>query len=329
MARTPEDKLIAIAADGDVIFNIGTPVVVRLRVSSSVLSRASSVFKTLLGPQFLEGSLDRSSQSPADIALPDDDALAIEDLCRLLHGEPASSLLEELDSARIYKLAITIDKYDCTERLRFHSQALLLGFWDAYDGNDPNPCLVQMAAAAYLLNHVRGFSFATRHIIMNTNQDYSELFEADIAHVFPLAAILALGEKRTAAHAKVSFYMPRLGMPVCGSDCDNWESLYSEALCRMLETDYWPPSFQHDPVDGYGAQVLKELVDCLKMKKSYARETPGCGHTGSVEEVTGSMFRDFAKKLEDSCRGLCLICVRGGERAAVLRMDCMGHSQYW
>ncbi|KAK5741531.1 hypothetical protein LTR17_003969 [Elasticomyces elasticus] len=327
MARTPEDKLIAIAADGDVIFNIGTPVVVRLRVSSSVLSRASSVFKSLLGPQFLEGSLDRSSQSPADIALPDDDALAIEDLCRLLHGEPASSLLEELDSARIYKLAITIDKYDCTERLRFHSQALLLGFWDAYDGNDPNPCLVHMAAAAYLLNHVRGFSFATRHIIMDTNQDYSELFEVDIAHVFPLAAILALGEKRTAAHAQVSFDLPRLGMPWC--ECNNWESSYSEMLCSMLETDYWPPSFQHDPENEWSPQVLKEVVDCLKIRGSYARETPSCRHTDSVEEVTGWMFRHFAKKLENSCHGLCLTCVRGGERAAILRVDCKDHSQHW
>ncbi|KAK5692493.1 hypothetical protein LTR97_010802 [Elasticomyces elasticus] len=329
MAGTLEGELIAIVADGDVLFNVGTATAARLRVSSDTLIRASKVFASLLGPCFHEGSLDRSSHSPADIALPDDDAIAMEDMCRFLHGESVPQLVEDLNSARIYKLAIAIDKYDCTERLRFHSQALLLGFWDAYDGNDPNPCLVQMAAAAYLLNHARTFSVATRHIIMDTNEDYSELFETDIAHVFPLAAILALGEKRTAAHANVSFYMPRLGMPVCGSDCDNWESLYSEALCRMLETDYWPPSFQHDPVDVYGAQVLRELVDCLKTKKSYARETPSCRHTGSVEEVTESMFRDFAKKLEDSCRGLCLICVRGGERAAVLRMDCMDHSQYW
>ncbi|KAK5714693.1 hypothetical protein LTR17_017148 [Elasticomyces elasticus] len=194
MASTSEDKLIAIVADGDVIFNIGTPPAARLRVSSDVLIRASKVFAILLGPRFREGSLDRNSQSPADIALPDDDAVAIEDLCRFLHGESVPELMEDLEPGRIYKLATASDKYGCNERLRIHGQALLLGFWDAWGGGGEvgeagDSALAQMAAAAYLFDHARGFSIATRHIIMDTNEEYSKLFEADVAHVFPVPAI--------------------------------------------------------------------------------------------------------------------------------------------
>ncbi|KAK5680622.1 hypothetical protein LTS10_007555 [Elasticomyces elasticus] len=327
MASTLEGELIAIAADGDVIFNVGTTTAARLRVSSNVLSRASNVFRSLLGPQFLEGSLDRSSQAPARIALPDDDVVAMEDMCRLLHGEPAPYLLQDVESDRIYKLAIAIDKYDCTDRLQFHSQALILGFWDVYGVNDPmDPSLVQMAAAAYLLNHARGFYVATRHIIMDTNEKYSELFEADTTNVIPVSAILALEEKRTAARAKVSFDLPRLGMPVCDAadvQCNNWDS---EALCSLLETDYWPPSFQHNTDNVSSTQILKELVERLKTLDAYARDTPSCHHTGRLEEVTGSVFRDFAEELEESCYGLCLGCVRGGERPAVLHMICGDHS---
>ncbi|KAK3648051.1 hypothetical protein LTR56_007751 [Elasticomyces elasticus] len=192
MASTSKDKHVAIVADGDVIFNIGTPTTARLRVSSDVLIRASKVFAVLLGPRFREGSLDRNSQSPADIALLEDDAVAIEDLCRFLHGESIPELMEDLEPGRIYKLAIASDKYGCNERLRIHGQALLLGFWDAWGGEVDevgDSALAQMAAAAYLFDHARAFSIATRHIIMDTNEEYSKLFEADTAHVFPVPAI--------------------------------------------------------------------------------------------------------------------------------------------
>ncbi|KAK3622957.1 hypothetical protein LTR56_021898 [Elasticomyces elasticus] len=334
MASTLEGEIVAIAPDGDVVFSIGTPTVARLRVSSDILSRASNVFRSLLGPQFLEGSLDRSSQSPAGIALPDDDAVAMEDMCRLLHGEPAPELLVHVKADRIYKLSIVIDKYGCTERLRFHGQALILGFWDAYVGDDPkNSCLAQMAAAAYLLDQARGFCVATRHVITETNEDYSELFEADIAQVFPLPAILALSERRAAAQTKVSLELPRLGMPECDDvelvsyreQCDNWDSSYIKALCREFRTDCWPPRFQQDWETPFSRHTLETVIEFLRTQESCDRDTPSCRHTGQLERVTGSMFRDFADELEASCGGLCLRCVRGGERAAVLRAVCEAH----
>jgi len=76
---------IDIAAEGDVILVLQQT---RLRVSSAILSSASPVFKTMFGPNFLEGQGQRSAGDPREVTLHDDDLCAMTRLCRLLHHQP-------------------------------------------------------------------------------------------------------------------------------------------------------------------------------------------------------------------------------------------------
>ncbi|KAK4620128.1 hypothetical protein CLAFUW4_10891 [Fulvia fulva] len=94
MATDQED----IAADGDVILIVGNDDDKRrIRVASSILSAASPVLKALLGPHFREGSQPRSSASPVEILMPDDDSTAMTYVCRLIHYKPVDE--RELEAA--------------------------------------------------------------------------------------------------------------------------------------------------------------------------------------------------------------------------------------
>ncbi|KAK4956326.1 hypothetical protein LTR10_005848 [Elasticomyces elasticus] len=123
-----ELEVDVIAADGDVIFAIGMPPSKKIRVSSHILTRATSVFAALLGPKFSEGSATRDPLSPAEISLPEDDGAAMYNVCQLLHGNTIATLDYAAESEQLYKLAVVVDKYGCTERLRLQFQGLLLGY---------------------------------------------------------------------------------------------------------------------------------------------------------------------------------------------------------
>ncbi|KAK5726165.1 hypothetical protein LTR17_012980 [Elasticomyces elasticus] len=77
-ASTP--KNITLAEDGDVILILRGR---HFRVSSGVLSLASPEFKTMLGPNFLEGQAPRSAEHPKEITL--EDGFALELLLPLMH----------------------------------------------------------------------------------------------------------------------------------------------------------------------------------------------------------------------------------------------------
>ncbi|KAM5370201.1 hypothetical protein ACJZ2D_008604 [Fusarium nematophilum] len=94
-----------------------------LLISSKILSMASPVFQAMLGGRFREGlALSDAKASPGQdpfrLSLPDDDAEAMELLCKVLHFKvdgipvrPSSNLL--------LSLAGICDKYQCIQVLQY------------------------------------------------------------------------------------------------------------------------------------------------------------------------------------------------------------------
>jgi hypothetical protein len=107
--------------DGDILLVLGET---RLRVSSVILSSASPVLKTMLGPNFLEGQGDRSAQDPKEIPLSDDDVAAMVRLCRLLHHQddmpatPHDKMSLAAYAEELLALTELADKYSCMGSIR-------------------------------------------------------------------------------------------------------------------------------------------------------------------------------------------------------------------
>lgn len=163
--------------DGDVLLTIGET---RLRVSSVILSSASQVFKTMLGPVYLEGQDDRSAQNPKEIPLVDEDVSVMTRLCRLLHHQrdlPDSSRdpksLKE-DAEGLFDLAVLAEKYFCTESIQMTGGYLLFELGSRTKPTDmPISALLHLIAAAYILEDRRHFALFTRRLVLDHAITYS------------------------------------------------------------------------------------------------------------------------------------------------------------
>ncbi|KAK3648050.1 hypothetical protein LTR56_007750 [Elasticomyces elasticus] len=333
---------VNVAPDGDVYLVCGEPGV-KIRVSSFILTRASTEFAAILHAHFTEGTSKPDSQSPADVPLLNDDYHAVRDLCNLLHGNTITGLLGPKAAGRIYKLAVMVDSYRCTKYLDLQGQALLLGYWDKYGQASLSLSnLSAMAAAAYLLNQARGFSIATHHMILSTSEHYSKVLKLDYGHISFQSTqfvCLALEEKRAAAQAKIAYGLPQLGMPVCSfyddeseddmgdrqNACDNWEGTYHRAMCKAFGVNFWPPSFQPSKDAPDADLTLCSAIECIRTIGDCRFEKPTCIHSGERKGVSSSKLRDFAKEVEKMCDGLCLGCVAEVTDAVKLKEKCLRH----
>ncbi|KAK3492188.1 uncharacterized protein B0T23DRAFT_441661 [Neurospora hispaniola] len=107
-----------ISATGDIILVVGAPdsedPQLRLRVQSTILREASTVFRTMLSPPWVE-SQGISAENPKEIQLPEDEPKAMEVVCLALHFRNNlmnPHWLEEQGGQRMLHVAILIDKYD-------------------------------------------------------------------------------------------------------------------------------------------------------------------------------------------------------------------------
>jgi hypothetical protein len=109
-------KTVDIAPDGDVVFVIG-PSGTRLRVYSRFVKTASPVLDAMLGPNFEEGQ-QLAKTGSAEIALPEDDAEALEIISNVIHGRN-DKVRDTLSPSELLQVAIASDKYDCLVSLAF------------------------------------------------------------------------------------------------------------------------------------------------------------------------------------------------------------------
>ncbi|KAK4541180.1 hypothetical protein LTR36_008254 [Oleoguttula mirabilis] len=105
-----------IADQGDLFLIVGDKKKAKLRVSSAMLKGTSAVFAAMLGPHFQEGQGTCSAESPKEISFPDDDAIAMSDMCNLLHHKTPKELAGFPVSKTIVAVAVVIDNRHRRER---------------------------------------------------------------------------------------------------------------------------------------------------------------------------------------------------------------------
>lgn len=188
-SQPPTMTTIDIATtDGDVILVLQDT---RLHVSSVILSSASPVFKTMLGPNFLEGQDQRSVQDPKEIPQVDDHPTVMKQLCQLLHlqrGKPGFSYDQNslaADAEQMFDLTMLAEKYFCTESIQMTGAYLLFELGSRSNPRDvPIAALLHLIAAAYILEDRRHFALFTRRLVL----DHVDLLSTITLH--PAVAVL-------------------------------------------------------------------------------------------------------------------------------------------
>lgn len=125
-------ELIEISPDGDVILVCGEQFrdgqVKKLKVNAATLALGSPVMKAMFKPHFKEGTDLRlnTGSSPLEISLPEDDPLAMEIICHVLHlRNDAVDTSGEISSEDILRVAMATDKYTCQVAMMFPAEKWL------------------------------------------------------------------------------------------------------------------------------------------------------------------------------------------------------------
>ncbi|KAK4245502.1 hypothetical protein C7999DRAFT_16311 [Corynascus novoguineensis] len=177
---------VDIAPDGDVVFVIG-PTERRLRVYSLFVKIASPVLKAMLRPNFEEGQ-QLAKTGSAEIALPEDDAEAMEIILNVIHGRN-DQVRDTLSPNELLQIAIASDKYDCCVSLAF-----AIRIWLRYQGiSDPEE-LWASAMAACLFREQEAFAEATSALVFNHAGSYIDLAKKYEAIMDPVMMLNTTGK---------------------------------------------------------------------------------------------------------------------------------------
>ena len=157
--------------DGDCVLIVG-PALVRINANSVFLRAASGPFRAMFKPEWREGDELRARTDPIEIALPEDDAVAMQLLCAVIHHQN-DSIPRELPIPTVLAIAVTADKYDCIRALRFASE-----LWLRSRRGEVSDMLV-LAAAAYLFENATAFRDITKKIILSHNGPFSAVYRGE------------------------------------------------------------------------------------------------------------------------------------------------------
>jgi hypothetical protein len=159
--------VLKIAADGDVILVVG-PEKLKLRVHSLFLKAASKPFSAMFGADWKEGHNMLDQDGPAELPLPEDNATALMLICAIIHHQN-NKVPQTLDAGNVLWVAVTADKYDCVDALKFAS-----GNW-LQPGRNAAGDLMLLTAAAYLFQNAQAFKEITRALILSHDGPYLAL----------------------------------------------------------------------------------------------------------------------------------------------------------
>jgi hypothetical protein len=159
--------IVKIAADGDVILVVG-PEKVKLRVHSLFLKVASKPFSAMFGPDWKEGHNMLGLDGPVEVPLPEDNATALKLICAIIHHRN-KKVPQTLAAGAVLGIAVTADKYDCVDALKFAS-----GHWLQPCENEADD-LMLLTAAAYLFQNAQAFKEITKAMILNYSGPYLAL----------------------------------------------------------------------------------------------------------------------------------------------------------
>ena len=186
-----ESQTKNIDPEGDIIFVVGDPKLglsdlSRLRVSSKVLSLASTAFAAMFSPRW--NTTDGKNQSyfglPREIPLPVDDVEGMTWVCQALHfhkDTPKSISLLLLEN-----LALICDKYNLSTALKYHMGLPLQSFQHGSMNSVDEGKLAKMMYIASVMNNHEVFWQSTMLVlyVCTSKNPYREETQDPTASLF-------------------------------------------------------------------------------------------------------------------------------------------------
>lgn len=174
---TQTNTVVEIAPDGDLILIVG-PEEAKLHVHSMFLRAVSKPFSAMLGPGWKEGHDLLDCDKPAEIPLPEDNAVAMKIICSIIHHQNRE-VPQPLAAGDVLAVAVTADKYDCVQVLKFASDS-----WLRPSGDEAGN-LMLLAAAAYLFQNAQAFKEITKALILDYHGSYLTLSCKEVESAMP------------------------------------------------------------------------------------------------------------------------------------------------
>ncbi|KAK6716696.1 hypothetical protein SNK04_007648 [Fusarium graminearum] len=171
------DTIVEIAPDGDLILVVGSEET-KLRVHSMLMMAVLKPFSVMLGPDWKEGHGIRDHDGLSELSLPDDDAVALEIICSIIHYQN-KQVPRTLPACDFLAVAVVADKYGCMDALTFASET-----WLRISGDEPEN-LMLLTAAAYLFNNSQAFNKITGALVVDYDGPYLALCVDEIESIIP------------------------------------------------------------------------------------------------------------------------------------------------
>jgi hypothetical protein len=180
-----QERLANISPDGDVILVVGLENA-RLRVSSYFLRSASKIFSAMLRTDWSDGQ-GLSKESPAKIALPEDNAEAMRTVCRCIHYQ-YDLVSVTLTTEEVLQIAIEVDKYDLKNAI---IEYIILEWLKPQIGVTM-VATGHLLAAAFLLDSLQMFVEHSKTLLLHYSVSYLGLMKDDLIVKILLADICCM-----------------------------------------------------------------------------------------------------------------------------------------
>ncbi|KAL2257624.1 hypothetical protein VTK26DRAFT_9384 [Humicola hyalothermophila] len=291
MASSPEvAPLVDIAPTGDVVFAIGPEnAMERLRVQSSILRTASTVFAAMLGPHFAEGQ-GLSSESPKEVRLPEDDPAVMKVIFNALHFR-FEDVADPLDPDLVLRAVIAADKYDVTGALQMCFRVWL----NCKRNVDTENTLWRLAMASALVGNEEGFRDSTRKLLLSYGGAYARI--GDKAMVPPdMVGRLAYALEVRREQVRAGLVSRLLQVPFGSHDHDCWRCRFekiraADYLERILHTGVTPERASTMSVLGVTNSVRQIVVTATPVRCEKAGTHAEPNFRQRIQEVVDEFIR--------------------------------------
>ncbi|CAK1360128.1 hypothetical protein CB0940_06230 [Cercospora beticola] len=321
------DSVVDIDPDGDVVLVCGSAdKTKRLRVSSKVLSLASPVFKTMLGPDFKEGKR-LSKHGSLNLPLPDDDGEDMTIICNILHFRH-SKLPRQLDTIKLQDISVLADKYSCTMAL-----GPIVEHWVEELRKDCSDAVrVILICASFRLHLPLMFGELGREHILRYNGKCTLVGDRPEQEVLQ-KLFDAMNVEALNARGKIAKFVDTMMVMHCdtdsthGSNCPRALDYVVGFLRTLRRAELWP---MHTTSDHTLESLLSKMRSVNWQQVELSTRT--CGHSSwtdtcfcssgmsSTNPTLNGIFTSRADKIVKEIPELCLGCALEG--ATWKKADC-------
>lgn len=316
-----ENTTTTLDPEGDIILEISSSQdeeKTSLLVSSKVLSLASPVFAKMLGPNFEEGSRKASASAPAIVRLPEDNAAAMDILCRAIHYQ-IDDFSEPVTSTELKNLAVLCDKYDCVRALKPWTTLWFTAALEDYPSKDS---CVKLLVAACALDDPHAFSIISWEIIVTRQGPISGLQQLTEHDLMPKTVLAEMEHRRSEMYLNMSDAIEKPIEELLNLShevsCPSIARFITQYLNEVRRRRIWPLAMmmQHFSASEICSHLQSvqtpTLVDCCHRGCHQCRKPDIINAAANVKD----RLRAAGKKIwgDDKVNrmGLCLDCVKSG-----------------